>query len=140
MPQDSPGSDPTTPRADGPFRTEARLTLFGHDPTVGRAELRARSRRWRAVRALQIVAIGLVAAPVVALVPPHAPWAIGALVGAAILARRRFAEEYTLVALDASCPRCEEPLSISAGTRLRRPHPVSCESCHHQPTLQVEVE
>lgn len=138
MSDDSTGSgDPAPDRA--PFRAAARITLFGHDPTTGEAELRARSRRWRTMRALRMLAVGLVAAPAVALVPPHAPWAIGALVGAAILARRRFAEDYTLLALDARCPRCGSPLAVSSSTRLRRPHPVSCESCHHEATLRVDV-
>jgi len=133
------GSADAAPHHDR-FQASVRITLFGHDPTTGEAEVKARSRRWRTLRALQVVAVGLVAAPVVALVPPHAPWAIGALVGAAILARRRFAEDYTLVAIEATCPRCQAPLVLSSSTRLRRPHPVSCESCHHQPTLRVDVE
>lgn len=121
----------------GPSRS-GRLNLFGHDPTPATVRVLRRSRRWRTVRALKVAGIGVVAAPVLALVPPHAPWALGALIGSLFLARRRLLETHTLVGLEGSCPHCGEAVTLEAPARLRLPHPVSCEACHHEVTLRVE--
>jgi hypothetical protein len=83
--------------------------------------------------------VALVVAPVVALLPPHAPWPIGALGMGAILSRRRFAEECTLVSLEGDCPKCGQTVT-SKRTRLRTPHAITCESCHHQATLKIPPE
>ena len=83
--------------------------------------------------------IFLVIAPVAAIVPPHAPWGIGALAVGIILARRRMIERFTLIALEGTCPNCDEPLRVKR-TRLRTPHPITCEGCHHQASLKVPAE
>ena len=83
--------------------------------------------------------IFLVIAPVAAIVPPHAPWGIGALAVGIILARRRMIERFTLIALEGTCPNCDEPLRVKR-TRLRTPRPITCEGCHHQASLKVPAE
>ena len=85
------------------------------------------------------MAIFLVIAPVAAIVPPHAPWGIGALAAGVILARRRMIERFTLIALEGTCPKCGQPLTVKR-PRLRPPHPITCEGCHHQASLKVAAE
>jgi hypothetical protein len=118
----------------------ARITLFGFDEVQGTARVEARTAGWRARRATWALAAGLIAAPIVGLVPPHAPWALGALGVGLFTARRRWAEQHTLHTFEGACPRCEEPISISRPVRLLRPHPVSCTSCRFELSISVEVE
>lgn len=128
---------PTSPDVpEGSFRTDAEAVLFGFPPAPVAVTLRPRSRGWRMAGAVRTMAISMVVAPMVAVVPPHAPWVIGALTVGGILARRRWTEHFTLLELEGRCPRCGEELHVKAG-RLRRPHPLTCEECHHASTLQL---
>lgn len=126
------------PGPEGASSRSGRLRLFGHEATPATVRLLARSRRWRTLRALRVAGVGLLVAPLVTLVPPHAPWALGAVVGTLFLARRRFGETHTLVDMGGPCPHCGEDVAIQAPTRLRRPHPVACEACHHEVTLHLD--
>ena len=130
----------TDARSDAAPRSPARLVVFGHDATPASLELHARGTRWRAFRALRVVAVVLVLAPLAALVPPHAPWALGVLVVGGLLAWRRWQERFTVRELRGRCPRCEAEVAVPGPVRLRSPHPVSCESCHHDATLRVEED
>ena len=132
------GSTVDTRQAPSHLVLEAvSVTLFGHPPTAARLELLPRSRGWRTRKAAIRLAIGLAVAPVVALVPPHAPWALISLVTGGILARRRWKERYTIQEVDAHCPRCEAALPLPSGTRLRTPHPVTCPDCGHEPVVEI---
>jgi hypothetical protein len=111
--------------------------MFGFDATSADVTLVSRSRRWRAGQAARVLAVTVVAAPFLALVPPHAPWALGALGAGIFLARRRWAERFTLIHLKGSCPRCGTAVNITAPTRLRIPHPVECDHCRHDGVLLV---
>lgn len=91
-------------------------------------------------RTLRVVALTAVVAPLVGLVPPHAPWVLGALAGGLFLALRRWSHRFSIVEMTAPCPRCGASVGLPAGTRLRVPQPVPCESCHHQPTLELSGE
>lgn len=113
------------------------VALFGHPPTAARLELLPRSRAWRTRKAAVPLLIGIAVAPVVALLPPHAPWALVALASGGILARRRWKERYTIQLAEARCPRCEAGLPIPSGSRLRVPHPVTCPECGHEPVVEV---
>lgn len=126
----------TGPGAPDTFRTEAEAVLFGFDPTPAAATLRARARAWRVGGAARSVGIALLVAPAVAVVPPHAPWVIGALATGGILARRRWTELFTLVSIEGTCPKCGAGLAVKPG-RLRSPHPLPCEGCHHESTLRI---
>lgn len=112
--------------------------LFGFPTTPAHLTVRQRPASWRMTGAALRMAVGLLIAAVVVVVPPHAPWLIGALAGGAIMARRRWIERYTLEAAEATCPKCGEPLKVSSG-RLRTPHPVTCERCHHESALRIEA-
>ena len=82
------------------------------------------------------MAIFVVVAPFAAIFPPHAVWPIGALLTGAFLARRRYVERFTLRDLDGTCPRCGSAFRVKPG-RLRVPHPLPCEGCHHEPTVRI---
>jgi hypothetical protein len=129
---------PEPPLEDDSVPAEARLVLFGFDPTPATAHLRARPAGWRVGGALRIIAGSFVVAPVVGIVPPHAPWVVGALAGGAVLARRRWTEHFTLERLDGTCPKCGRGVAARPG-RLRTPHPVPCDVCHHEARLEIEV-
>jgi len=117
----------------------AQITLFGFDVVPADARVEARSTAWRARRVAIALAAGVIAAPAAALVPPHAPWALGALGISLLTARRRWAEEHTLHSLEGACPRCGEGISLSLSTRLRHPHPISCPSCQHELAISIDL-
>lgn len=129
----------TAQSASGGFATEGEAVLFGFPSTPVEVSLKPRSRAWRMAGAARTMGIAVVVAPVVAIVPPHAPWVIGALAGGGILARRRWTEHFTVLGGSGACPKCGEPLKIKSG-RLRHPHPLPCEACHHESTLQLPEE
>lgn len=131
-------SQPIDSATGGSSCRTGRLHLFGHEATPATVRLLLRSRRWRTLRALRVAGAGLLVAPLLTLVPPHAPWALGAVVGTLFLARRRLGETHTLVDLRGPCPHCGEGVTIHAPTRLRWPHPVACEACHHEVTLHLD--
>ena len=117
----------------------ARITLFGFDVVPANARIERRSTTWRARRASIPLVAGLILAPAVALVPPHAPWALGALGMGIVMARRRWSEAHTLHFMDGACPRCGEGVSLSRPVRLRYPHPIFCPSCQHESALSVDL-
>ena len=132
--------DPVSPDDLAPgVPVPARITLFGFDVAPADARIEARSTGWRARRAAIALAAGLIVAPAVGLVPPHAPWALGALGMGLLVAGRRWAEAHTLHFLDGACPRCGEGVSLSRPVRLRHPHPISCPSCNYELTVSVDL-
>ncbi len=122
-----------------PFEAQAHVALFGFEPTTATLDLRPRARSWRVRGVVRILAITIVVAPAVAVIPPHAPWVLGVLAAGIILARRRWKEHFTLDAVHGTCPRCGGPLSASPG-RLRAPHPLSCDACGHEVSVEVDAE
>lgn len=131
--------DTHSPDLDGLIRTAARVTLFGFESTQAFASIQPRGRRWRIGGAARTMGIFVLIAPVMAIVPPHAPWLIGALTAGIILARRRMIERFTLISLEGTCPKCEAPINVKR-TRLRIPHPLTCQACHHQASLKFPAE
>ena len=121
-------------------RSEGRLSVFGHEPGTAHVDLLPRTTRWRLWRAARPAAIGLLLAPVVVLVPPHAPWALGALVTGAVLAMRRWREEVTLLSLQGRCPRCDTHLTLVRPRALRPRLSLDCEGCRHEVTLSLPAE
>ncbi len=115
-----------------------KVEAFGFPVKEARIEALERSRSWRATRGLLSLAIGLGVTPVVALVPPHFPWALGALGTGAVLAQRRMTEHYTLLTMDATCPRCGAALSTPAG-RLTGQRTLTCPSCNQEVLLEVKL-
>jgi hypothetical protein len=114
------------------------VTLFGFPP--GKALIHAvpRTRAWRGARALAFALGGILLAPVVGVVPPHAPWVAGALGFGFFFGVRKWRERFTLESLHARCPKCGGPLVLPPGTPLRPTHSVPCDGCHHDSQLNVQ--
>jgi hypothetical protein len=129
------GRGAALPSEGGRFTVDAEAVVFGFPNTPVEMSVRQRPLSWRAGGAARTLAVFVVVAPLVAIVPPHAPWAIGASAAGAILARRRWSERFTLERVEGACPKCGAPLSVRAG-RLKLPHPVACDACHHQTSLR----
>ena len=125
-----------SPNGAGSFTVEGEAVLFGFPTQRAVMTIRKRPFGWRAGGAARTMAIFVPIAVVVMIVPPHAPWALGALATGAILARRRWLERFTLEDVRATCPKCGAKLEVKPG-RLKTPHPVNCEACQHQTSLVV---
>jgi hypothetical protein len=119
------------------LRPPARLETFGFPDTRCDVEIVERTQSWRMTRALLSILVCWGLVPVVALLPPHFPWAIGAFVTGIVLAQRRLTERHTLRAAKGHCPKCQSPVVIENAGRLRQPQPVQCESCAQDLLLHV---
>ena len=129
-------TEATVDEARHTFRTDAHAVLFGYPPSLVYATLRPRARSWRIGGAARTMAVALLVAPAVAIVPPHAPWVIGVLATSVLIARRRWSERFTVMSVVGPCPKCGREYVIKSG-RLRQPHPLQCETCHHESVLQL---
>lgn len=117
----------------------AEAHVFGHDATAVEVVVTPRSPGWRAGRAARWIVSGLVLAPVVGVLPPHAPWAAGAGLGGLVLGLRKWGERFTLEGIEGSCPRCEAALELVGTPPLRIPHPVPCDGCGNPVSLRIDA-
>lgn len=78
-------------------------------------------------------------APVVGVVPPHAPWAAGAGVGGIVLGLRKWGERFTLQNVEGVCPRCDASLGLTGTPPLKSPHPIPCDACGNPVSLRIDV-
>lgn len=115
----------------------ARAESFGDEPTRGHVHVIARTSGWRVSHATPPLVIGLLLAPVLFIVPPHVPWALGAVGVGVLLAVRKWNERLTLTRVAVPCPHCGQPLPRTGPVALRQPHSLSCDACHHHVTLIV---
>src|SRR5688500_2005000 len=115
----------------------ARLSLRGHEPRPAVIEVVYRPPKERITRALLSLLGCWVLAPVVAIVPPHIPWALLAFAVGIYLAVRQWTGEYVARRVEGACPRCAAPLPLPPGSRIKLPHPMVCFHCHHEPVLEV---
>lgn len=76
-------------------------------------------------------------APVVGLVPPHAPWALGALGLGFFFGIRKWREALTLVDFRGRCPKCGSPTPLKEGIAVRSGMSVPCNQCHHDSILNL---
>lgn len=116
------------------------LRVFGHEDTEAHLRLLPRSAKWRATRAGAFILGGVVLAPLVALIPPHAAWALASVGTGVALGVRKWKERFTLLRLRATCPRCGEEILRDSPARLRTPETVTCEACNHSASLAVDPE
>jgi hypothetical protein len=119
-----------------PFSATAQATLFGFDSTVSEVTIRPRSRGWRVGGAVTTFLVVVAVASPLVVFPPHAVWLLGGLGTGAFLAHRRYIERFTLLSATGQCPKCGHGFSLKT-TRLRTPHPLPCEGCHHEGTLRL---
>jgi len=118
---------------------EGTISLFGFSSTPARLEVLSRSTGWRAWRASGFVGSGLLLAPAVGLVPPHAPWMIAVLGIGGFLGLRKWRERFTILALEGICPKCGGSLSLARGTPLKPVMTVPCEGCNHDTRLTTMI-
>ena len=139
-------SSPTAEPADRPGENgvvrapAAELRVFGEVPTPAELTVYVRTRAWRLRGTITRVALTAVLAPVAFLVPPHAPWGVGALAGGLFLARRRWTERFTIESFAGTCPRCGRALTLAKGSRMLVPHSLPCHGCHHEVLLHPEID
>jgi|SRR5690606_4404312 len=118
----------------------ARLAVFGAEATSATVELLERPFSWRMTRALLAAGIGLGLAPLVAVLPPHVPWAAASLIGGGVIARGRWIEHYTLARIDGNCPRCGGAIEMTPDRRLKSPESITCSHCGETVLLEVDVD
>ena len=123
------------PTGFSPVSRQALIEAFGQPPKEVALVAFGRPRSWRVRGAGMRLLLTLVLAPLVAIIPPHAPWVVAVLVTGGILTRRRWTERLTIASFEGGCPRCDESLVLAEGTRLMNPHVLTCEGCHHTLTL-----
>lgn len=131
--------DPAEARPGMPRPVPAEAHVFGHPPTTVVLEVIPRSTRWRRGRALRWFLLGAVLAPLLAILPPHAPWGVAAAMTGVVLGVRRWRESYTLVGIEGPCPRCGQALESEGATPLSFPHAVGCPACGNLVTLQADL-
>lgn len=118
-------------------RLPARVSLRAHEPTPATLHATRVPQRERTTRAVfQLLGFWLLV-PVVALIPPHAPWAIAALLLGLYFFRRSRAGALVVQRFQGRCPRCGGELHLQPGTRIRVPHPLGCPHCHFEPVLET---
>jgi len=115
------------------------ISLFGFPSTDAKLEVIPRSTAWRGVRVVGSLAAGLLLAPALGLVPPHAPWAILSLTTGGFVAFRKWQEQFTVVGFQGECPRCGGPLAIRTGTPLRPEMTLPCPGCNHDSRLTAGI-
>lgn len=102
-------------------RLPARVSLRAHEPTPATLHATLVPHRERTTRAVvQLLGFPLLA-PLLALIPPRAPWALATLLLGLYLFRRSGAGA----------------LHLQPGTRIRLQHALGCPHCHFEPVLEV---
>ena len=114
---------------------DGTLSLFGYPSTEAHLDVRPRSAGWRASRASLFAGGGLVLAPFLGLLPPHAPWAVAALGIGGVLGLRKWRERFTLLGFQGRCPRCGSELELEAGIPVKSVMTVPCKECNHDSKL-----
>lgn len=123
--------------ADGSIVLEGILTLFGFPSTPAKVQALPRSLRWRTTRALLFALGALLLAPVLGMIPPHAPWVVGVVGFGGFMALRKWKERFTVEWLDGVCPKCRGALTLRKLTPLRTALSIPCDGCHHDSRLVV---
>lgn len=118
-------------------RPNGKLVLPGSTSTEATVEVIYQSQATRTSRAIITLAVAILIAPVLFFLPPHFLWPIVALAIGGWLAWRYWTGDYYVTHFEGRCPRCETPLEILRGTRIRGEHTLDCHGCHRRPTLIV---
>lgn len=97
--------------------------------------VRRTTRMWRAIL---ILVVAVVVAPVVFFLPPHFVWPLVVLGLAGYLAYRSWVGEYHVVEFEGECPRCGSELELPENARIRARHSMECYGCHRHPELIID--
>lgn len=119
-------------------RPGARLTLPGSETVEATVEVIYQSRATRASRAILTLGTALLIMPVLFFLPPHFLWPLLSLTIGSYLAWRYWTGEYYVVGFEGKCPRCETPLEMARGTRVKGGHTLDCYGCHRKPVLILD--
>ncbi|HEX6939657.1 MAG TPA: hypothetical protein VF158_09610 [Longimicrobiales bacterium] len=115
----------------------ARLTLFGFKSVPATVEVVHRPRSLRVSRALLSLAGCWALMPVVAIVPPHIPWALVAFGAGIYLAWTNWRGTHEVRSVEAKCPSCGNALTIKPGAKISLPYKLVCYECHQEPFLEI---
>lgn len=116
-------------------RPGGKLVLPGAGSSEATVEVIYQSQATRASRALITLAVAILIAPVLFFLPPSFLWPIVAIAAGGLLAWRYWTGECYVTHFEGACPRCETPLEMTRGTRIRGEHTLDCHGCHRHPTL-----
>lgn len=119
-------------------RPRARLELPGSGSRPAELEVIYQPRATRLIRAILILGVAAALIPVVFFIPPHFLWPVVVLVVAVYLARKYWVGEYYVSAFEGACPRCDTPIELKPGTRIRTRQTLECYGCHRKPELVLE--
>jgi hypothetical protein len=128
----------TSEGRDSILELPGRLVLFGFPPAPVAVSAIPRSLWWRGIRALGFFGGGVALAAGGSLVPPHAPWVLGALGIGGYLGIRKWEERISVLSLQGLCPKCGKKIQLRKGTPLRQSVSLSCDGCLHNLELEVE--
>jgi hypothetical protein len=115
------------------------VSLFGFASTEAEVRVLPRGPGWRRLRGGGYFLGGMVLAPALGMVPPHAPWALGALAVGTALGLRKWREHFTLLAFAGTCPKCGGRLTLGLGGAAKAEMSVPCEGCHHDSRLAIAL-
>ncbi len=118
----------------------AQLTLRAHAASLAKVVLVYRTAPERFARAAMALVLCWGAVPLLLWVPPHYPWAAGAMVAGVYLAYRYWTGRYLVCAFSGACPRCGRQLELRLGSFINLPHSMTCFACHFEPRLEVSAE
>jgi len=119
--------------------TTARLEAFGAEPSTARIEVTPRTTGWRLSRALLFGLAGY-SIMLLAILPPHAVWAMAGLVAGTTFAVLKFLERFTLESFESTCPHCGSDVGSTSSTRLKPRSTVTCDDCQRSSELVIDVD
>lgn len=120
-------------------RPGARLVLPGNGTADAIVEVIYQPRATRLSRALLTFGGTLLISPVLFFIPPHFLWPVLALAIGGFTAWRYWKGEYYVILFEGSCPRCDTPLEMKRGARIRGRHTLECFGCHRHPELILDA-
>jgi hypothetical protein len=115
----------------------ARLALVFHAPTIARVEVVYQPAGGRVLRALTVLVLCWACIPLLAIIPPHYPWAAVAFFAGLYIPFRIWTGRYQVRSFTGFCPRCGRPLHLPVGSKIDLPHTLSCFGCHFDPVLEA---
>jgi hypothetical protein len=113
------------------------VRLPGHPPLNGWVSMTYRTRGERLTRCFVVLLLWPPACLVAAFIPPHGEPLALAFFGGMYLIYRSWTTAYVVRVLDATCPRCRQPLNLKPNARLSTALEIPCYSCHFHPVLDL---